>query len=399
MSINIRRAWWATTVLFLVHGLIVATWVSRIPAVQSALRLNNGILGLALLSTAVGGVSTIPLAGFLISKFGSKKICVVSSMAFCLSVTLMGAAFNAITLACALFIFGGTAASMDVAMNAQGVEVEREMRSPTMSRFHGMFSLGGMIGAGVGGVIASHGWPPLAHFATSGAVNAIACLAIVPLLLDVHDPHASGEHRLPFSKIPPVLFALSAIGFCILLSEGAIADWTAVYLKQVLGAGPGVAAAGYTVFSAAMAIFRFLGDMITARMGPQKTVMAGSLVAATGLTWALLMPTANWSLPGFGLVGIGFSVIIPLVFGSGGRVRGVNAGAGIATVTGIGYIGFIVGPPTIGFASQVLTLRYALGVVVACCLISAVLSRSMKVLETGGRLVSESQGLGVTGQF
>ncbi len=399
MNGNIRRAWWATVVLFLVHGLIVATWVSRIPAVQSALRLNNGILGLTLLSTAVGGVCTIPFVGFLISKFGSKKICVLSSVAFCLSVMLMGAAFNAISLACGLFVFGGAAAAMDVAMNAQGVEVEREMRGPTMSRFHGMFSLGGMIGAGVGGVIAAHGWAPLTHFACSGVVNALASLAVIPLLLDVHDPHTTGGHRLPFNKIPPVLFALSAIGFCILLSEGAIADWTAVYLRQVLRAGPGVAAAGYTVFSAAMAIFRFLGDMITARLGPQKTVMAGSLVAAVGLTWALLMPAANWSLPGFALVGMGFSVIIPLVFGSGGRVKGINAGAGIATVTGIGYIGFIVGPPAIGFASQLVTLRYALGVVVACCVVSAVLSRSMKVLETGGRSVPEPQGLGVAGQL
>ena len=312
---------------------------------------------------------------------------------------LLGAAFNAISLACGLFVFGGAAAAMDVAMNAQGVEVEREMRGPTMSRFHGMFSLGGMIGAGVGGVIAAHGWAPLTHFACGGVVNALASLAVIPLLLDVHDPHTTGGHRLPFNKIPPVLFALSAIGFCILLSEGAIADWTAVYLRQVLLAGPGAAAAGYTVFSAAMAIFRFLGDMITARLGPQKTVMAGSLVAAVGLTWALLMPAANWSLPGFALVGMGFSVIIPLVFGSGGRVKGINAGAGIATVTGIGYIGFIVGPPTIGFASQLVTLRYALGVVVACCVVSAVLSRSMKVLETSEGSVPESQGLGVAGQL
>jgi len=197
MSSSIRRAWWATVVLFSVHGLIIATWVSRIPAVQSALGLNNGILGLTLLSSAVGAVSTIPLAGFLIGKFGSKKVCVVSSVAFCLSVTLMGVAFNAVSLAGGLFVFGGTAAVMDVAMNAQGVEVEREMRSPTMSRFHGFFSLGGMIGAGAGGLIAANGWTPLTHFACSGAVNAIGSVLAIPLLLDVHDPHASQKSLVP----------------------------------------------------------------------------------------------------------------------------------------------------------------------------------------------------------
>jgi MFS family permease len=160
-----------------------------------------------------------------------------------------------------------------------------------------------------------------------------------------------------------------------------MADWTALYLKQILNADPGTAAAGYAVFSAAMAVFRFLGDIITARLGPMRTVRMGSLVAAAGLVWALCAQVPGWALPGFAAAGAGFSVIIPLVFGSGGRVESVNPGAGIATVTGIGYLGFIVGPPTIGFASQLFTLRYALGVVVACCLITAILSGYMRSLK------------------
>jgi len=131
------------------------------------------------------------------------------------------------------------------------------------------------------------------------------------------------------------------------------------------------------VFSAAMAVFRFLGDAVTARLGPLRTLRAGSLVATAGLLIAMCAFSAAWSLPGFALAGAGFSVIIPLVFGSGGRVEGISPGAGIATVTGIGYAGFIVGPPAIGFASQLVTLRYALGIVVACCLISALLAKSV----------------------
>ncbi len=375
-----RAAWWGVVVLFLVHGLVVASWLSRIPAIQSALRLSNGVLGVTLLGSALGAVSTIPITGWLITRFGSRKITGVSSILFCCCVLLPALAWNAFTLALALFVFGALAAAMDVSMNAQGVEVEKELGAPTMSRFHGMFSLGAMVGAGIGGSVAAHAISPLLHFLTSGVVNAVAVVAIVPLLLKSHQNLASHDHRLPLKKIPRVLLALSAIGFCILLSEGAMADWTALYLRQILQAGPGTAAAGYSVFSGAMALFRFLGDAITARFGPLRTVRSGCLVAAAGLVWALLVRSAGWSMPGFALAGAGLSIIIPLVFGSGGRVPNVNPGAGIATVTGIGYIGFIVGPPTIGFASQLVTLRYALFVVVGCCLVAAWLSGFMRLL-------------------
>jgi len=375
---KIRRAWWGTAAVFLVHGLVVSTWVSRIPAIQSGLHLGNGVLGLALLATALGAVSTIPVAGWAVTRYGSKKVTTAASIAFCLSLSLPALAVNAFSLGCALFVFGGLAAAMDVSMNAQGVEVEKALRNPTMSRFHGMFSLGGMIGAAAGGGIASRGIGALPHFAVSGLANAFAIGAVAALLLETHAAADAGtEHRLPLRKMPRVLLALSAIAFCILLAEGAIADWTAVYLRQVLKAGPGMAAAGYAVFSAAMAVFRFLGDAVTARLGPSLTLRTGGLVAAAGLLTAMCAFSAGWSLPGFALAGAGFSVIIPLVFGSGGRVEGISPGAGIATVTGIGYAGFIVGPPAIGFVSQLVTLRYALGIVVACCLISALLARSV----------------------
>ncbi len=383
MTRNVHAAWWGTVVLFLVHGLVVGTWVSRIPAVQSALHLSNGILGLTLLSSAVGAVATLPLTGSFVSRYGSKKVNVVSSVGFCLALIPLGWAPNALTLAAALFLFGAFAAAMDVAMNAQGVEVEKALGRPTMSRFHGMFSLGAMGGAAAGGFAAAHAIATLPHFAGSAVLALIPVLAVLPLLLETHPDVLKQDHRLAFNKIPPVLLAVSASGFCILLSEGAMSDWTALYLKQVLNAGQGRAAAGYAAFSAAMAIFRFLGDLITARLGPYRAVRTGCLVAAGGLIWALSMHSSAWAIPGFAVMGAGLSIIIPLVFGAGGRVESVNPGAGIATVTGIGYVGFIVGPPAIGFASQVLTLRYALGLVVACCLLAAWLSRFMTSLEAG----------------
>ncbi len=395
MERKIRAAWWSNLVLFLAHGLIVSTWVSRIPAVKAELGLSNGVFGLTLLSSAFGAVAFIPVAGVLIGKYGSRKVCVCSGLLFSLGLIPLAAAPNVYVLAAALFAYGAFAAAMDVSMNAQGVEIEHALRKPTMSRFHGSFSAGGMVGAGIGGLVAAHGINTLPHFATSAAVNGLLVLAAMPFLLEAHIDPDSGDHRLPFNKIPPVLLALSAIGFCILLAEGAMADWTAIYLRQNVHAGPGLAAAGYSVFSASMAIFRFLGDWITARLGPLRTVRTASLLAAFGLTFALVMTNPNWSLPGFAITGAGFSVIIPLVFGGGGRVRGIKPGAGIATVTGIGYVGFIVGPPAIGFASDSLTLRYALGIVVGCCLISAVLAGSMKELAAPGQNPHEADACSV----
>ncbi len=377
---QINAAWWATVVLFLQHGLVVSTWISRIPAIKSSLAIPNGIFGLTLLSAAFGAVAFIPVAGILIGRYGSRKIVVITGVGLCLSLLPLSLAPNPWILAASLFVYGAFAAAMDVSMNAQGVEVERGLRKPTMSRFHGMFSLGGMLGAGLGGLAAAHGINPLPHFAISALVNALMTVAVLPFLLETHQEPQTGQHRLPFNKIPPVLFALSAIGFCILLSEGAMADWTAVYLRQNRHAGEGIAAAGYAVFSAFMATCRLMGDIITARLGPLRTVRTASLLAGLGFTCALAAPSAEWSLPGFAITGMGFSVIIPLVFGGGGRVKGINSGAGIATVTGIGYIGFIVGPPAIGFASDLVTLRFALAIVVACCLLSAILAGYMKNL-------------------
>jgi MFS family permease len=232
----------------------------------------------------------------------------------------------------------------------------------------------------VGGWVAARNVPPLVHFTGGGIANLLAVLVAIPLLLETHAHLERREHRLPLRSLPTVLIALSAIGFCILLSEGAIADWAAVYYRQVLHTGSGIAAESYATFSAAMATFRFIGDWITARLGPFHTVQAGCLVAASGLIWTLSVHSPLWGFPGLAITGAGLSVIIPLVFGGGGRVPGVNPGPGIATVTGIGYVGFIVGPPTIGFVSQIVTLRYALFIVVACCLIAAYLSRFMAQL-------------------
>lgn len=381
-----HKAWLSNLGLFLVHGLVVSAWVSRIPAVQTNLHLTNGVLGVALLGAAIGALIAIPIAGALVAKHGSRKLSIVSTVLFCLSLILPPLAFNFITLMASLAAYGMAAGMMDVAVNAQGVAIERHLGAPTMSRFHAMFSIGGMAGAALGGVVAGRGIGVATHLCVAAAILTLLSLPMFPGLMHPDEANNHLPHRLPLNRIPRILLFLSAIGFCMLLSEGAIADWTAVYLRSVLRADPGTAAYGYAVFSAAMALFRLLGDAITARLGRAATVRTGALTGALGLLVVITAQDPAWSFPGFALAGAGFSVIVPLVFGSGGRVPGVHPGAGIATVTGLGYLGFLVGPPSIGFLAQAVGLRFALVLVVAMCIIAAALAGAVAKTDEANRI-------------
>ncbi len=356
-----RRAFWGVMACFLAHGLVVSTWVSRIASVKSALHLSDGALGLALLGTAIGSVTAIPLCGALVVRRGSREIARWTAAGFCLSLLAIPLAYNTVSLFAALLFYGAMAGANDVAMNSQAVATEKLLGTPTISRFHAMFSIGGMAGAGAGAFIAGRGVSPVAHLVWAAVVFLTFALAATPLLAGTRGRTAAARSgRLSLGRLPVALFALSAIGFCIFLSEGAIADWTGVYLKQVLSAGAGLAPVGYAVFSAAMAIFRLSGDAITLRIGRAATIRYGGAIAAAGLSFALLVHSPYWALAGFAAAGAGFSSIIPLVFAAGGRISRVSEGAGVATVSGLGYLGFLVGPPAIGFLSELTSLRVGL---------------------------------------
>ena len=378
---RVDSAWWAVVARFLIHGLVVSTWVSRIPAIQSALGLSNARLGLCLLGTAVGSVIAVPITGWLITRFGSKPVTTWSTVGFCVALVGPTLAGDAGTLFAALTLFGAMAGANDVSINSQGVAVESALAAPTMSRFHGMFSVGGMVGASIGGLLAAHGVLPRMHLAIASVLLLLLSLATAPRLLETDDKITKRSGRLKLRRIPTVFFSLTVIGFCMFLSEGAIADWSTVYLKQVLSAGPGLAAAAYAAFSVGMAVFRLLGDSFTARLGPAVTVRSGALVAAIALSLALVAPSPSWALPAFAFTGAGFAVIVPIVFGAGGRVPSVPSGAGVAMVSGSGYIGFLFGPPLIGVLAQWSSLRMALALVVALSLVAAALANAVRGAE------------------
>ena len=365
------RAFWGVMAAFLVHGLVVSTWVSRIAGMKAGLHLGDGTLGLCLLGVAIGSIVAIPVCGALVTKYGSRRIATWTSVGFCLALIPLAVTRSVAMLVPSLVFYGIMAGSNDVAMNSLAVGTERLLGTPVMSRFHAMFSLGGIAGAGFGAVIASHSIPLQTHLLAGAAITlmiaATAARMTVDTRLDSARPHARLRH------IPVALIALSAIGFCIFLSEGAIADWAAVYLKQVLKTGEGLAPVGYAAFSAAMAVFRFAGDAITLRLGRAWTIRSGGSLAAVGLGMVVTAQSPYLAVAGFALAGAGFSSIIPVVFAAGGRIPGVGEGAGVATVSGLGYLGFLAGPPAIGFLSEAFNLRVGLGLLVLLSVVAVAL--------------------------
>ena len=380
-----RRAFWGVMACFLVHGLVVSTWVSRIASVKASLHLGDGALGLALLGTAIGSVTAIPLCGALVVRRGSRAIARWTAVGFALSLLAIPLAYDTLSLFVMLLAYGAFAGANDVAMNAQAVATEKMLGRPTISRFHAMFSIGGIAGAAGGAWIAFRGVTAGAHLVWAAILLAAFAIASTPMLADTHDANAARSGRLSLRRIPAALLALCAIGFCIFLSEGAIADWTGVYLKQVLGAGVGLAPVGYAAFSAAMAIFRLTGDAITLRIGRAATIRGGGVLAAAGLSLALLVHSPYWALVGFFAAGAGFSSIVPLVFAAGGRIPEVSEGAGVATVSGLGYLGFLVGPPAIGMIAELTSLRIGLGLLVLLALTAAAM---VSLVERRGNALS-----------
>jgi MFS family permease len=369
---RLNRAFWGVMTSFVVHGLVVSTWVSRIANVKTTLHLSDGVFGLSLLGAAIGSVTAIPICGALVTRFGNRRMAKWTGIGFCTALLPLALAWNLTSLVLALFFYGVMAGANDVAMNAQAVATEKLLGRPTISRFHAMFSLGGILGAGAGGFIAARGVAPFAHMVAGAAFFLVLAVLMSRLTIETSAGRTITAQRR-ITRIPMALAALSAIGFCIFLSEGAIADWTAIYLKQVLGAGDGLAPVGYAVFSAAMAVFRFSGDAITARVGRARTIRWGAFIAAAGLAFVVATRSPYWALAGFAAAGAGFSSIIPLVFAAGGRIASVSEGAGVATVSGIGYLGFLVGPPAIGLISEFSSLRAGLFLLVVLSAAAALL--------------------------
>lgn len=350
--------------VFFLNGVALASWVVRIPAVQQKLSLGEGALGLALLGMAVGALVSMPLTGALISRFGSRPVVGGAALSLALAMVLPALAPGLLSLAAALFVLGASNGALDVSMNSQAVAVEKGYGRPIMASFHAAFSFGGLAGAAVGGVVAAAGIGVLAHLSAVAGLALVAALlayrALMPAGAD------AGEDGAPaFARPNRALLGLGIISFCVLLGEGAMADWSAVYLDGTLRTGPGFAAAGYAAFSLAMALGRLFGDGVTARFGAARVVRLGAAVAAIGLGAALAAGHPYAALAGFACAGVGFSIIFPAALSAAGRTQGMAAGPALAAVATAGYTGFLAGPPVIGFVAELVGLGGALYIVVA----------------------------------
>jgi MFS family permease len=272
----------------------------------------------------------------------------------------------------ALVVFGAFNGALDVAMNAQAVEVQRRYGRSIMSAFHGCFSLGGLLGAGIAGLLLKLGVEPLQHalaMALLGVVTAaIAASSLLP------SPQSVAAREPVFVRPTGVLLPLGLLAFCGLLIEGAMADWSAVYLADEHGASLDVAASGYAVFSLTMAAGRFAGDRLIDRFGVVRVLRTCAVLATAGLVLTVVAGQAG-ALLGFAAIGFGMANIIPLLFTAAGRVPGVEPGRALAAVASAGYFGFLVGPPFIGFIAQAVSLPAAFGFMAFLCAAIALRAR------------------------
>jgi MFS family permease len=369
------RARAGVAAVFFLNGFGYGSWVPRIAEIQDKLSASEGQLGLALFMAAVGALIAMPLAGAAAHRYGSRPATAVTLAGFGLSLPGLALAPSLVGLGLALFVAGAAGGALDVSMNAQGVAVEKRYWAPIMSSLHGMFSLGGMTGAGVTGLVAALDVSIVPHFAGICvlilAVGAIACRPLLPAAAEAAAA-GPGFARPSLGLLLPGIVALAA-----LLSEGAVADWSAVYLSANLDAGTTMAAAAFAAFSLMMAAGRFSGDRLVARVGGDPVVRAGGALAAIGLGLTLVIGHPVVAVIGFGLVGAGISCVFPVVLSSAARAPDLPPSAAIAAVCTIGYFGFLLGPPAIGGLAELVGLPAALGVVVLlCALIAALGSRT-----------------------
>lgn len=346
--------------MFFLNGSLLANWVSRIPAIKDDLNLSDGELGIVLLGIAVGTLSALSVSSGLILRFGSRQITIIGAALTSLLLSPLALMPHPVALWINLFLFGGAMTMMDVAMNTQGIEVERRFGKALMSSFHAAFSIGGFTGAALGAGMAALDVSPLLHFTIITAVS-LVLLSPAASNLIVEETRPRVDKRPSVFQLPPrALWLLGVVAFCSSVGEGSMGDWSAVYLKDVVLTSASVAAFGYAAFSLAMTVGRLLGDGLATRFGPAVLVRVGGMLASLGLLAAITLPETGIVLIGFAAVGAGLSITVPLVYSAAGNVPGLPSGTGIAGVATIGYAGFLAGPPVIGLVADLFSLRVSL---------------------------------------
>ncbi len=374
----------ALTVFFALDGFLFAGWVVRIPAIKQQTGASASTLGLALLGVSAGAVITMMLTGRLCRRYGSHAVTVACGVLLPLSIALPAQTHSALSLGLVLLVFGAAYGGMNVAMNSAAVDLVAQLRRPVMPSFHAAFSLGGMVGAGLGGLVAG-GLSASAHLFLLAGIGLLVTALAGPALLrhrparPAPEPHAPQPRPQPQRKLDPrarrIVLLFGVIALCTAYGEGALADWGALHLEQDLDAHPGIAAAGYALFALTMTIGRLTGTMLLERLGQTRTLVLGGAVAAAGMLLGSLAPTVWLALAGFAVTGLGLANIFPVAVGRAGELAGPS---GVAAASTLGYGGMLLGPPAIGFLADGFSLPVALTTV-------ALLAAGASVLGYGAR--------------
>lgn len=335
------------------------------------LHLSDRSLGLVLLGSALGAVTTMPFAGGLIHRHGSRRISLLFGALLCLVMPLVFVAPSAEVLFAVLYLVGVSNGQMDVAMNSHSMLVQDRFPRPILSAVHGWFSVGGFVG-GIGAALANRFHvPPIAHL-VGASCFLIGTLALSRSHLFGADADKSDDESPMFAMPHGRLWLLGAFVMFAFVSEGAVWDWSTVFLRDVRHAAPWLCSFGFGVANFGMALTRFLGDAWTHRLGRTNLLRLGAALAAGGLLIAVTLPSAPLSILGFVIAGVGLANLVPLIFRSAAQVPGVSAGFGLAAVTTCGYSGFLGGPPLVGWVASATNLPIALGSIALLCITIAV---------------------------
>jgi predicted MFS family arabinose efflux permease len=359
-----RYEQFSTRIAFFIAGFTMAAWAPLVPLAKARAGLDDGMLGMLLLCLGTGSILAMPLAGYLTSRQGCRRVILVAGALLCLVMPLLATASSLGLLMAAVFVFGAAIGAMDCAMNIQAVVVERASGQAKMSGFHGLFSVGGIVGAA--------GMTALLSLDLS-ALQAVLCVVAITLLaLCVSAPHlldyGNGNDGPLFAVPHGIVLFLGVLCFIVFLAEGAVLDWSAVFLVSGHGMPASWAGLGYAAFAAAMTLGRLTGDAIVTRLGGPRVVVLGGALAAVGMALSIFAPGWPLALAGYALVGAGCSNIVPVLFTAVGRQKTMAQSAAVPAMTSLGYLGILVGPAAIGFVAHGSSLSTALAVLVVLLL-------------------------------
>lgn len=366
---TLRRARWATRVQFLNLGFIAGVWGVHVPSIKAHFALDERLLSFVLLSMSTGSLVSLLLAGRVIAKLGARDASVVTGVLFCSGLGLSLLAPGVVTLCLALGCMGAGESMYDVAINTEGTTLETMSGRAVMSGFHGMFSLGAMGGAGASAAMLRLGIVPTTQLISV----AIVIMAVVTIasrgMLEVHPPAESAQ--LHFTWPRGVLLVIGILILCGMLAEGVMYNWSVLYVQQELHTPQERAALAYVAFAGATAAMRFVGDAVRARVSERVMLLMGTLLSAVAMAIVLLVARPWVAMVGFGLVGVGLATVVPILYNAATRVPGVSRAAAIASVSSIGYLGFMIGPPIIGAIAHATTLTTAMATLSVAAIILA----------------------------